>query len=313
MGCFNRCGFYSHLPITYDDDIVCFICASHKYKNHETTPIAPFGVLEPICLPIFGKYDDYGSIENIIKDDNVDCIEKAFQLPIEEIFSAIDICSGYTISEINENERLNSNSLKKYTEKYVSILNKLKESFKFHLYDFDTQFSLLFTMELSEVYYFSCRQYYNKKGAELLDSILKLSESYNFGFIDIFDRLINDDCQNDFIEAVKKLDSDKAKKLADRISHYSELRRLVSEYSMYNHFSNCSINSFLVYKIGKFHFQKNIKLINDFSSFCLCLTLNCINFSVSSYGNQSILEQCDLMIDKYNQFIKILKTKKDSY
>lgn len=47
MGCFNKIGFYSHLPITYDNDIVYFICISKKYKNYD---LSPFNVENNIDL-----------------------------------------------------------------------------------------------------------------------------------------------------------------------------------------------------------------------------------------------------------------------
>lgn len=33
MGCFNKMGFYSHLPITAGDEIVMFICADNTQSN----------------------------------------------------------------------------------------------------------------------------------------------------------------------------------------------------------------------------------------------------------------------------------------
>lgn len=41
--------------------------------------------------------------------------------------------------------------------------------------------------------------------------------------------------------------------------------------------------------------------------------MGCFNFNVSSYGNQSILDECDSLIDLHKEFIKILKTKKKQY
>ena len=37
------------------------------------------------AFPIFGEYNDYGAIENIIKDDNTKCLEEYFELSIEDI------------------------------------------------------------------------------------------------------------------------------------------------------------------------------------------------------------------------------------
>lgn len=37
------------------------------------------------CFPIFGKYDDYGGLEDIEEDDNTKVLEKFFEMTIEEI------------------------------------------------------------------------------------------------------------------------------------------------------------------------------------------------------------------------------------
>ena len=73
MGCFNRTGFYSHLPITYGDDIVMFMCAdtSNLYNGKDSCPISVIGTgYVPLSLPFFGKYDDYGGIEQVVDDGN---------------------------------------------------------------------------------------------------------------------------------------------------------------------------------------------------------------------------------------------------
>ena len=36
MGCFNKIGFHSKLPIKYGDEIVMFICFSHGHINDDT-------------------------------------------------------------------------------------------------------------------------------------------------------------------------------------------------------------------------------------------------------------------------------------
>lgn len=41
------------------------------------------------AFPIFGEYDDYGGIENIIKDDNTKCLEEYFELSIEDICTVL--------------------------------------------------------------------------------------------------------------------------------------------------------------------------------------------------------------------------------
>ncbi len=45
-----------------------------------------------LSFPIFGEYDDYGGIEEIIKDDNTKCLEEYFDLTIEQICQVL--CDG---------------------------------------------------------------------------------------------------------------------------------------------------------------------------------------------------------------------------
>lgn len=40
-------------------------------------------------FPIFGEYNEYGGIENIIKDDNVKCLEEYYELSIEDICTVL--------------------------------------------------------------------------------------------------------------------------------------------------------------------------------------------------------------------------------
>ena len=67
MGCFNKMGFYSHLPITAGDEIMLFICINNsKQYDIDVNMEISDGMFTPICLPICGKYDEYGKIEEII-------------------------------------------------------------------------------------------------------------------------------------------------------------------------------------------------------------------------------------------------------
>lgn len=94
MGCFNIMGFHSHLPIVYGNDIVLFMGVRSNYEKktirQDMVTFAPGGDFTPIALPIFGTYDDYGSITDIIKDKNTDAIERFFELDINKIIDLVD-------------------------------------------------------------------------------------------------------------------------------------------------------------------------------------------------------------------------------
>ena len=59
MGCFGTSGFLSRLPILSGQRVVCFIASVHNDVDIRMT-FYPDSLVSPYCLPIHGKYDDYG-------------------------------------------------------------------------------------------------------------------------------------------------------------------------------------------------------------------------------------------------------------
>ena len=91
MGCFNLSGGISKLPITYKDECFLLIGAIDKKVTGDNIDMFGNGFLfTPICLPIYGTYNDYGIIENIVRDKNVEFIENEFEEGIDNIISAIE-------------------------------------------------------------------------------------------------------------------------------------------------------------------------------------------------------------------------------
>lgn len=75
MGSFNTRGFLSNTTIMRGDEIVAFVCKfdnkkSGRYFYH------PFDAYVPIMLPVYGRYNDYGRIDNIVEDDNYKWIKE---------------------------------------------------------------------------------------------------------------------------------------------------------------------------------------------------------------------------------------------
>jgi len=74
MGCWSEtCGF-SHLPINHGDKVMCFVIRENRYgdpsKRKATQNYCyPYDPFEPYLLPVIGKYDDYGCVEEV--KDNV--------------------------------------------------------------------------------------------------------------------------------------------------------------------------------------------------------------------------------------------------
>jgi hypothetical protein len=86
MGCFNQTAFLSNLPITSGQDTV-LIFLLPKATGHAVYSTDNF---TPLLLPVYGEYDEYGKIENVVRDFNVECIERYFGMPIDDLIEYVD-------------------------------------------------------------------------------------------------------------------------------------------------------------------------------------------------------------------------------
>jgi len=105
MGCFNKTGFFSHLPITYGDEIVMFVCADRYSRacTRDNTPISVVGTgMAPIAPPFFGKYDDYGAIEHVVDDANHKLFTKIFGMTLEKFCDVMYDLAGVTLGDVKE-------------------------------------------------------------------------------------------------------------------------------------------------------------------------------------------------------------------
>ena len=148
MGCFNTSGFLSKIPICYGDRVVCFLAKINRNADvYGFCPTYPFSVISPKCLPIYGTYNDYGSIENIDESPITKFLEDISGVSCEQLFKAISR-TGYTrikyelehwgYFEENEVEK------NKYKEDWEIFLPLLK------MYDIEDYPILLFEHE--EIY-----------------------------------------------------------------------------------------------------------------------------------------------------------------
>ena len=72
MGCWNETCYVSKLPIYSGEEVVLILLRKNDV-NHEELPHTSY-VYEkyvPFGLPIYGKYDDYGNIEEITNAGDV--------------------------------------------------------------------------------------------------------------------------------------------------------------------------------------------------------------------------------------------------
>lgn len=134
MGCFGINGAISKLPITYGDECILFFGVSNL-EIYRPSPFS-FGTgyyFTPITLPIIGNYDDYGRIENVKRDKNVEVIEEIFEINIDDAMSYID--------DLMADRKFNSTKEEEFSQK---ILNKLNIDSK--------KYSLTFIIEHKFVY-----------------------------------------------------------------------------------------------------------------------------------------------------------------
>lgn len=88
MGCFNLKGFLSRVTIQRGDDIVLMI-GLQKLTN--TQQFYTCEGIVPLTLPIYGKYDDYGGIEDVEDTTEARWIEKHLG-KINDVVDAISEC-----------------------------------------------------------------------------------------------------------------------------------------------------------------------------------------------------------------------------
>ncbi len=102
MGHFSYTCQLSGLPITGGTPCVLLpMLPKARVYSASTENLKRFGVgslvsndgpnlyFDELSFPIFGEYNEYGGLENIIKDDNVKALEKYFSLPIDDIVECL--------------------------------------------------------------------------------------------------------------------------------------------------------------------------------------------------------------------------------
>lgn len=89
MGCFNAACSVSNISIGAGDPIAFIPLEMSRYRYHigdgNHMFIHPYCFYSPATLPIFGRYNDYGGIEDVERCPNVEVIEKFFKVPIMEV------------------------------------------------------------------------------------------------------------------------------------------------------------------------------------------------------------------------------------
>lgn len=157
MGSFNVNGFYSHLPIEYGDEIGVIVCAQVK-TSHINLALDPTVNLYPIMAPIYGKYGDSFTIDDIDKDSYT-----------AELFEQH---TGFSIRQFIDSNARNGNvsvSTPDNHNKFDDIPNYQKIISHLIADEYDTQ-SIISEEKLAEM---------DSSGREQYESIIRYFENLN--------------------------------------------------------------------------------------------------------------------------------------
>ena len=144
MGCFNVSGCISQLPILYGQDVVCFIGCYNIENDDLPCVFWPMEFIAPFTLPIYGKYNDYGGIEEVEKNAHTEVIEHFFNCDVETVLNTISrLNNGYIRGTINYWANCESELLQKFadeTKVLLPLIEKIGRCYKQESY----RFTLLF-------------------------------------------------------------------------------------------------------------------------------------------------------------------------
>ena len=157
MGSFNINGFYSHLPIEYGDEIGVIVCAQVK-TSHINLALDPTVNLYPIMAPIYGKYGDSFTIDDIDKDSYT---AELFEQP-----------TGFSIRQFIDSNARNGNvsvSTPDNHNKFDDIPNYQKIISHLIADEYDTQ-SIISEEKLAKM---------DSSGREQYESIIRYFENLN--------------------------------------------------------------------------------------------------------------------------------------
>lgn len=105
MGSFNVACSVSHLSIDPGEKVVFIPLLPRSLRYYPEEPSIldhisyftyPHDYYNPFCLPIKGEYGDYGVLQNIVRDETVETIEKFFGISIEQFIDSVTGRKGMT-------------------------------------------------------------------------------------------------------------------------------------------------------------------------------------------------------------------------
>lgn len=106
MGCWNGTCMISNLPILSGDEIkLVFLHSPYgriKGLNNLSGYVSSTDLLRPAYFPITGRYDDYGGIEDIVKDWSYDFITESLKKTYKVIEVKKKIIPDFTLEDVIE-------------------------------------------------------------------------------------------------------------------------------------------------------------------------------------------------------------------
>ena len=104
MGCWNGTCMISNLPILSGDEIkLVFLHSPYgriKGLNNLSGYVYSTDLLRPAYFPITGRYDDYGGIEDIVKDWSYDFITESLKKTYKVIEVKKKIIPDFTLEDV---------------------------------------------------------------------------------------------------------------------------------------------------------------------------------------------------------------------
>lgn len=65
MGCWNETCSLTNLPICWGEPTVAILLEQTPHVSHQNGIVYPDDIFRPVGLPLCGKYDDYGNLEDV--------------------------------------------------------------------------------------------------------------------------------------------------------------------------------------------------------------------------------------------------------
>lgn len=331
MGCFNKTSFYSHLPITYDDDIVMFVFSNQfSISQVGCTPINPNGKgYTPICTPFFGKYDDYGSIKDVVDDANHQLFTKKIGMTLEKFCEIMHDLGGITIKELKdgiEDLKASDDNKNEYhhttVEDYEALLKIYETVFKssFPIYkEFgDDEVSKKYA---EKIYQYELKRYDNlslsvaMEHKSIYDKMIETAkETYFEGWYG--KKVTVEDAFNNTVEALKGNENDILKSFFssinplkygtlgahEKMEDFIGIKACIGDTVYFDNADYCLYDNLAIDEF--INIKENI--IN-YLYFLRAFKETCTTFDVSPYHSQTV--SYDVLIPIYEKMLNILTEK----